>query len=139
MRITLILALLVLNYSLINGQEKTGPSITVEVNNASNDEGQIMFGLYTQETFMKAPPVKSTESAIKDGKVVVVFEDVAPGSYSILCYHDENNNQQMDFESNGMPKEQYGSSNNIMAIGPPSWEDTKFELGSDPIQLEIRL
>ncbi len=134
-----LMFLLIVNYSLMNGQEKALTSITVEINNASNDEGKIIFGLYTQETFMKAPPVKSAESSIKDGKVVVVFEDVTPGSYSILCYHDANGNQQMDFEPNGMPKEKYGSSNNRMAMGPPSWEETKFEVGSDPIKIEIRL
>ena len=46
----------------------------------------------------------------------------------------------MDFESNGIPKENYGVSNNQMNLyGPPLWEDAKFEFdGSDKaLQLQF--
>ena len=45
----------------------------------------------------------------------------------------------MDFEANGMPKELYGASNNNMSMGPPRWSDAKFEVGTQPITMEIRL
>jgi uncharacterized protein (DUF2141 family) len=45
----------------------------------------------------------------------------------------------MDFEPNGMPKEMYGVSNNVMNFGPPQWNDAQFEVASEPIALEIRM
>jgi uncharacterized protein (DUF2141 family) len=45
----------------------------------------------------------------------------------------------MDFHLNGMPKEMYGTSNNVMNFGPPQWSDAKFEVANTPISLEIRM
>ncbi|MDX1462028.1 MAG: DUF2141 domain-containing protein, partial [Marinirhabdus sp.] len=45
----------------------------------------------------------------------------------------------MDFEANGMPKENYGVSNNVMNFGPPQWSDAKFEVSTAPLNMEIRL
>lgn len=113
-------------------------SITVSINNVSSDEGSVGYALYNKDNFMVAAPVKAAKSEIKDGKTSVTFKDIPLGNYAILCYHDKNNNGQMDFEANGMPKEAYGGSNNVMSMGPPQWEDCKFELSEEPLELEIR-
>lgn len=116
----------------------TGTTITVTVPVQSTD-GKVVVGLYDEATFMKAPPLVGLNSAIEDGKATVTFTDVAPGLYAITLFHDKNDNNQMDFEPNGMPKEMYGVSNNIMSYGPPQWSDAKFEVGADPIEMEIRM
>lgn len=123
--------------SLFYGQNKT--TITVTVNNVSSDTGKVYFGLHTEDTFMKAKAIQSQSSTIKDGKVTIVFKDVAPGTYAVICFHDLNENEKMDFETNGMPKEAYGTSNNIMSYGPPQWDDSKFTTTTQDISLEIRL
>ena len=115
-----------------------GTTITVTVPVQSTD-GKVVFGLYNEATFMKAGPLVGLHSAIEDGKATVTFTDVAPGIYAISLFHDKNNNNQMDFEPNGMPKEMYGVSNNVMSYGPPQWSDAKFEVGSEPIEMEIRM
>ena len=83
-------------------------------------------------------PIQGKESKIKDGKTTVTFENVTPGEYAIICYHDKNNNDKMDFSSNGMPLEDYGASNNNMSFGPPNYEDAKFTFKDKDISLEIR-
>ena len=45
----------------------------------------------------------------------------------------------MDFDTNGMPLEMYGVSNNVMSMGPPLWSDAKFEVADTPIELDIRM
>ena len=45
----------------------------------------------------------------------------------------------MDFDTNGMPLEMYGISNNVMSYGPPQWSDAKFEVSSEPVSLTIRM
>ena len=115
-----------------------GTTITVTVPIASN-EGNVIFGLYDENTFMKAAPIQGLEGEIVDGKATVTFTNVVPGTYGITLFHDKNGNKQMDFEPNGMPKEMYGVSNNVMSYGPPQWNDAKFEVSSESLELEIRM
>ncbi len=116
-----------------------GITITVTVNNVSNDKGVLLFGLHSAKTFMKAKGLQNKISEIKDGKTTVTFTNVVEGTYAIMALHDENSNNRMDFETNGMPKESYGMSNNPMSYGPPQFEDAQFNVVDKNITLEIRL
>jgi len=106
-------------------------SITVNVDNARNDNGDMIFSLSTKDQFMRAAPLKSAKSVIKEGVATVTFTEVPKGEYAIIVLQDLNGNEQMDFEVNGMPKESYGVSNNVMSFGPPTWSEAKFELTED--------
>lgn len=116
----------------------TGTTITVTVP-VQSSEGTVMFGLYDETTFMKTMPLQGLESEIEDGKATITFTNVAPGIYGITVLHDKNGNKNMDFDANGMPLENYGVSNNIMSYGPPMWSDAKFEVSTEPIEMEIRM
>ncbi|MEE9360963.1 MAG: DUF2141 domain-containing protein [Cellulophaga sp.] len=120
-------------------QEKDGINITITIDNVLNDNGKVLLSLHSSDTFMKGKGIKSLESTIIDGKINVTFKNVAQGEYAILVLHDENENNQMDFESNGMPKESYGMSGNIMTMGPPTFADAKFHVTNENITLNIRL
>lgn len=136
---TVTLALSFLFVSLVAmAQESTGTKITVTIDNISNNEGKVLAGLHTEDTFMKGPGVQNQESKIENGKVILTFTNVAPGSYAILALHDANENNRMDYEANGMPKESYGMSGNDMSYGPPSFTASKFEVGSEDLELSIR-
>ncbi len=118
--------------------ETKGTTVTVTIDNVSSDKGSVMLGLYDEQTFMKTAPNKSASVPIKDGKAKATFENVEPGTYAVLCFHDENDNKKMDFEDNGMPAEGYGSSNNNNTYGPPVFADAKFEVKDQPIELAIK-
>jgi len=87
---------------------------------------------------MKGKGLMSAQSKIKDGKITVTFENVKPGDYAIIAFHDENENSKMDFRENGMPLESYGMSNNSMAFGPPNYNDAKFTVADKNLDLNIR-
>ena len=132
------LALLV-SVAFMNAQDavKTqGTTITVTVP-VKTDQGEIIIGLYNEATFMKAAPIEGLSSTIENGKATVTFKNVAPGDYGITLFHDTNGNKTMDFEPSGMPKENYGVSNNIMSFGPPKWNDAKFTVAAEPVEMEI--
>lgn len=135
--ISLIFALFL--HSLLFAQQPNGTDITVHISNISSDEGNIRIGLYTEDTFMKAAPVQKQTGEIEDGECTVVFENVSPGNYAVLSFHDENENDTMDFDPSGMPTEAYGVSNNPAIFGPPQWEEAHFELQDKPMELEIKL
>lgn len=96
-----------------------------------------MIGLYTQNNFMKEP-VQSATASIKEGTATAVFKEIPKGAYAIIAHHDANNNDRMDFESSGMPKEDYGTSNNPFSLGPPNWEESEFEVSDQPLSVQIR-
>lgn len=112
-------------------------TITVTVPNVTSDTGTVNYALYTKDGFM-ATPVQSQSSRIKGKKSTVVFTDVIPGEYAVICFHDANSNEKMDFEANGMPLEDYGISNNPVTYGPPEYDTAKFVVTDKNVTLEIR-
>ena len=118
--------------------QKKGVDITVTIENVTSDEGKVLISLHTADTFMKGEGIDSQESTIKDGKVSFTFKNVAPGSYALMALHDANDNKQMDFEANGMPKESYGMSGNDMSFGPPTFDGAKFEVKGEDLSFDIR-
>lgn len=130
---TILVTAFMITVSYVSGQKKT---ITATVVNATSDEGKVSFALYNKETFMKTP-IQANNAKIVDGKSTVVFE-VESGEYAIICFHDKNDNDKMDFQENGMPMEDYGASNNVMSFGPPQYMDSKFAVQGDNLSLEIK-
>lgn len=138
-----ILTLALVFTTILFGQSESeakfteGTTLTVSVVNALNDNGTVAFALFSESSFMKEP-LFSNLATIENGVSTVTFENVEPGEYAMICFHDENENGRMDFEENGMPKENYGVSNNVMNFGPPEFESSKFEIKNEPITLEIK-
>ncbi|BFP39331.1 DUF2141 domain-containing protein [Flavobacteriaceae bacterium GF1] len=122
----------------INAQKTQGATITVTIDNIVNDEGKVIIALHSNETFMRGEGIMSQESTITDGKVEFTFEGVPVGTYAIMALHDANNNNTMDYEANGMPKESYGMSGNEMTMGPPSFEMAKFNVTDEDLEFNIR-
>lgn len=131
---TVLTAALIVISTLFYGNKQ---KITATVVNVTSDSGKVAFALYDKENFMKVP-LQSKEAKIVDGKSSVTFENVEPGDYSVLCFHDKNDNGKMDFEESGMPMEDYGASNNVMSFGPPNFLDSKFSVSNEDVKLEIK-
>ena len=112
-------------------------TLIVEVNNIKK-AGEIHVAVYDNaETFEADRGEKGgAATGIVDGTIVMVeagtstFEyELPPGQYAVGIFHDVNLNNKMDNNFLGLPKEQYGFSNNARALfGPPSYEDAAFEL-----------
>ena len=112
-------------------------TITVTVPNLTSNKGKVSYALYNKENF-RLKPLQAKSTLVKDKKSTVVFTDVVPGEYAIVCYHDANENGKMDFQPSGMPMEDYGISNNPRSFGPPNYETAKFVISDKDVTLEIR-
>ncbi len=137
--LVLLITMLISNFLIQAQDEAPGITITVTVPNVTSSEGEVLFGLYDENTFMKAAPIKGEKSNIKNGMAKVTFKNIPEGVFAISCFHDKNGNNRMDFEENGMPKESYGVSNNNMSYGPPVWNDAKFKVEAADLEFEIRM
>jgi len=112
-------------------------NITLNVTNLITDDGKVSFFLFDEVTFMKSP-LKTTQAIIVNGKSSVTFKNLVKGEYSIICFHDMNDNGIMDVNNKGIPSEAYGVSNNIITFGPPTFFSTKFSLLEEDVNLEIK-
>lgn len=69
-----------------------------------------------------------------------VFDDVPYGIYAISVIHDESCCGELHKNCFGIPKEGVGTSNNPhFFLGPPSFENAKFQLDSPEVEIEVRL
>lgn len=114
-------------------------TLTVNVTNFKNNKGKVMVGVYVgAENFMKNT-IFSKSSEIIANTATVIFENVPDGEYAISLYHDENDNKKLDTGWFGIPKEGYGCSNDAKGnMGPPKYEDAKFQL-TDNKSMNIKL
>jgi uncharacterized protein (DUF2141 family) len=134
---TLVSILVVVIISITNIITAQNKTITATVLNISSDKGIVKFALYNKTNF-RLKPLQSEIGNIENGKTTITFKEVAGGEYAIVCYHDKNSNDKMDFQPNGMPLEAYGASNNIMNFGPPRFDDAKFTVVDKNVSLEIK-
>ena len=71
---------------------------------------------------------QGTIEFVEAGSVTYRY-DVAPGTYAIGIFHDVNLNNRLDNYFFGVPKEQYGFSNDARGfMGPPSFNDAAFSV-----------
>ena len=118
-------------------------TLTVTINNIEK-AGEIHVAVYDNaegfeadrgEKGGAAPGITDgTIEMVERGSVTYVYE-LPPGTYAIGIFHDVNLNNKMDNNLFGIPKEQYGFSNNARAFfGPPAFEAAAFVLNGATTQ-----
>jgi len=135
-----IICLVILSTSLAIAQEAKGNSVTVTVSNLESNDGKVFISLYNSEDSFLNKGFKATYSIIENNSCKVVFKNVPNGAYAVSLFHDENDNNKMDTGMFGIPKEDYGCSNNARGfMGPPKWEDAKFNINNESVSQNIEL
>lgn len=108
-------------------------SLTVNVGNLLNTRGVCRYRLFRAAPGFPmddSKAVKTVDLPITGTTSRYVFTDLPPGTYAVSVMHDENNNHQLDTNLMGIPKEAYGTSNNVRGGvgGPPRFEPASFAL-----------
>jgi uncharacterized protein (DUF2141 family) len=114
-------------------------NLTVNISGLNSSDGNLLVGIYNKkESFLKKP-IKSAIVKVESKKALVLFRNLPKGIYAVSFVHDENDNKKMDTNFIGIPKEDYGCSNNAIGfMGPPKYKDAKFVLEEDKT-IEINL
>ena len=133
--------LIILNFLFLNlifSQEETTKfyitelrgdiSLEMEINNLESNKGPIYIRILDEN---ENPVIVGTSPVINYSSEIS-FDSISAGKYAIQFFHDENKNQKMDFNLIGIPKEKFGSSNDVKPIlGPPKFEKMLFEIYED--------
>ena len=80
-------------------------------------------------------------AGIQNKKASLVFKNLPPGNYAVFLFHDANNNNKMDKNFLGIPKEGYGASKNSLPFAAaPGFKENRFTVPQNSIiDLKIRL
>jgi uncharacterized protein (DUF2141 family) len=118
-------------------------ALTVRVGHLRNDRGRVAVALFASAKDFpeQRRALAGRLTRIRSGHASVHFDGLVPGVYAVAVLHDENENDEMDFNFLGMPREGYGFSNDASApFGPPSFAAAAFTLRPRPsfIAIETR-
>lgn len=133
-----LLVILISSFSILSWGQG---SLKVTIEEIKTADGQVVIALYdSKKSFPGDSPVKWESVTAKKGEVTVQFDDLPPGVYALSVYHDENNNEKLDKNILGIPKESFGFSNNAMGtFGAPSFDDAKVALKDNAMEIVISL
>jgi uncharacterized protein (DUF2141 family) len=102
--------------------------LTLIVKNIRNDKGRLAAQLLNEEE----QQIEGRHIYIKDKVASTVYHNLPQGKYAIRIFHDENQNDKMDFNWIKIPKEGYGFSGNPKShFRSPDIKELLFLLDSD--------
>lgn len=106
--------------------------LTVVATGIQSSNGQVRAVLCTeQEKFPNACAIKQAVPAAS-GKVTWEFKAVPAGTYAFAAFHDENDDNSINFAGGRMPSEGLMFSKNTMGrAGPPKFKQSAFELSEN--------
>ncbi|MDR3351178.1 MAG: DUF2141 domain-containing protein [Prevotellaceae bacterium] len=102
--------------------------LTVKVNNIKPVSGNLMVGVFNDETGFPDTYYKGENIKITGAVMIVTFTDLPKGKYALSVYQDLNKNGQLDKNIFGIPKEKYGFSNKT---NKPDYKESVFDFNSD--------
>lgn len=108
--------------------------LTVEVRGITNQKGFVRLAMYDNATDFPGNFVNAIESEnmlASGASVKTTFKNLKPGTYAISVFHDVNNDEDLNTNMLGIPKEPFGFSNNPRILGPPKFRKCKFTISGD--------
>ncbi len=103
-------------------------TLNIHVTNINNTKGQVLIALYNSPDNFPEAEAKYQGYKIKpiSGRSVSqTVENLPPGRYAVVAFHDANDNGKLDKNWVGRPTEQYGFSNGVTR---PDFEKSAFVL-----------
>ena len=105
--------------------------LTIEVSGARSDKGHVMAAIYADAASWMKQSLHA-ERVVAGERTLLVFRNLAPGTYALALYHDENSNGVLDRNIVGLPTEPFGFSRDARAMmSAPKFETAALALQAD--------
>lgn len=115
--------------------------LTVVVDGVRGGKGQVMVALFdSAEGFERDRRIAGAFVTARAGRVYFAFPNLAPGSYAVSTFHDEDQDGELDTGLLGIPSEGYGFSNDVTGFaGPPSFAAATITVESTDAAVTVKL
>lgn len=116
--------------------------LIIKVSGFQSNNGKAMIALYNskEEYDSGNKGFREAQLVINKEQVTWIVKDLQNGEYAIKLYVDENNNNIMDTNFFGIPKEAIGFSNNAeVGMSAPSFEEVMFIIKDEVVKQTIQL
>jgi uncharacterized protein (DUF2141 family) len=139
MKVLAIIALM-LTYTESLSQGK----VISKIYNIKNNRGVCRACLFNSAQAFDAEagkPYQCQAVQVQKQTAEITFDNIPAGTYALFVFHDVNDNNKMDKNFMGIPKEGYGASKNKLPFASaPSYNDNKFVVTpKSMVELSIKL
>jgi uncharacterized protein (DUF2141 family) len=116
-------------------------TLKVEISNIKQPRGRIWIAMFRpNEKFGNEKPNIYKIIDVQSVSTQRADFEIEPGRYALAVYHDLNENNILDKNFIGIPKEPYGFSNDFRPrFSPPSFEDCAFDVPQHGRVLSVKL
>ena len=135
-RFTLIYFLIIFQNAIAQKMD-TNQTIELNVTDIKQIKGQLLISLHNKDGFpdQEKKSALNTKVKVNNANMKITLKVPKSGFYAISLVHDENENNQLDKNYLGIPKEGYGFSNNPSArFGAPSFKESQFEVKDNEVK-----
>jgi uncharacterized protein (DUF2141 family) len=128
-----------LSMIILLSQNANAADLTVNISDVEEGKGHVLVALFEgKENYNDGKSVQASKIKAENKKESVIFKDLADGEYAVKMYQDENDNDELDSNMMGIPKEGYGFSNNVGMFGTPKYIEAKFIVENNTV-IEVDL
>ena len=114
-------------------------TIEVKVSSVVGGKGKVNVAVCDKERFLK-DCLYSGSAPAQANETVVTIQNLPKGTWAVLAYQDENQNDKLDRNFIGVPSENYGFSRDARGkFGPPDFSDAAIEIGDELTVAKIKL
>jgi uncharacterized protein (DUF2141 family) len=112
---------------------QTGKLIVVVKGVQPQKGGELSTGIFINENFPKVgKQLLGNETAVTSSEMKIVFDNVPPGTYGVVSFHDIDKNKQLKSNLVGYPTEPIGFSRDArIKFGPPDFDDARITIEKD--------
>jgi len=122
--------------STINPEQFSKFKLTIK--GIDEPKGEVRIAMFNSEEKYTKDPLHAVVMTVEEKECVWTLDSLPQGEYAIAVYHDKNTNGELDTNFLGIPKEDYGFSNNARRkFGPAKWGDAKFTVKGSETSIEI--
>mgnify|MGYP001195424806 FL=1 len=104
-------------------------TLNIEITELNNNYGSIVLELLDEN---ENQILAFNNILIVDNKSIFKIDSLRSGKYVLRFFNDNNENGKLDTNLFGIPKEEFGNSNNVKPkFGPPNFKDMIFRIEGD--------
>ena len=116
--------------------------LTVDIERVGAHTGRLTVFLYdSEEAWNGKRDALRMQRAHPDGsdRLQVRFDGLKAGRYGVMVLHDKDGNRRFDVGPLGIPKDDYGFSNNPLVFSKPGIERIAFALPATGMRISVRM